>query len=157
MISKEHTDKFKLANYFILNGKGITLKKLQKLLYYSYAWDLVINNDKPINLVPLFNHNFILTIHGIIDLDIEERYEQYSYNLLPKPTKANITCPHCIDILEQVIYAYGDFNGNELANLNRNELINNKDIKRVLLEPTKELVPSDKELYQIYYQQLDTE
>lgn len=152
-----HTDKFKLANFFILNGKGITLKKLQKLLYYSYAWDLVINNDKPINLVPLFNPNFILTIHGIIDLDIEERYKQYSCNLLPKQTKDNITCPHCIDILEQVIYAYGDFNGNQLANLNRSELVCNKDSKAILLEPTKELVPTDKELYQIYYQQLDTE
>lgn len=154
---KEHTDKFKLANFFILNGKGITLKKLQKLIYYSYAWDLVLSNDKPINLVPLFNHNFILTIHGIIDLDIEERYKQYSYNLLPKPTKSTVFCPHCIDILEQVLYVYGKFNGNQLANLNRNELINNKDIKAILLEPTKELVPSDKELYQIYYQQLDTE
>ena len=157
MENKAHTDKFKLANYFILNGKGITLNKLQKLLYYSYAWDLVINNDKPINLVPLFNHNFILTFNGIIDLDIEERYKQYSYNLLPKPTKANITCHHCIDILEQVIYAYGDFNGNQLISLNRSELIRTKDIKALLKEPTKELVPSDEELYQIYYQQLDTE
>ena len=34
-----------VADWFIDNGNDITPKKLQKMLYYAYAWALVFFND----------------------------------------------------------------------------------------------------------------
>jgi uncharacterized phage-associated protein len=51
-----------IADYFILKskqeGKPITNKKLQKLLYYSQAWSMAINN------YPIFKDKIEAWVHG---------------------------------------------------------------------------------------------
>ena len=51
-----------VALYFIKKGvdekNPITNKKLQKLVYYSQAWSLVLNNEK------LFNEKIEAWVHG---------------------------------------------------------------------------------------------
>lgn len=51
-----------IAEYFILKNKadkkGLTNKKLQKLLYYAQAWSLVLNNK------PIFDDKIEAWVHG---------------------------------------------------------------------------------------------
>lgn len=157
MENKEHTDKFKLANFFIVTEQDLTLKKLHKLLYYSYVWDLVLNDkNEPTKLTPLYKRNFAATLKGVIDLDIQEKYKQYGQygnGVIKESTDDTITCSHCLDILLQVHLAYGSFTDDQLVRINRQEFDWGRTVKLEPLEPTKELVPSDEELYQIYHEQ----
>lgn len=54
---------FRVADFFIaknkLTNKGLTNKKLQKLLYYSQAWHLVLFDGKP-----LFDEPIQAWVHG---------------------------------------------------------------------------------------------
>ena len=36
---------YDVANWFLANVENVTNKKLQKLVYYAYAWFLVFNNE----------------------------------------------------------------------------------------------------------------
>lgn len=59
-----------IKNWF-LSKESMTPKKLQKLLYYAYSWDMVFENEDIDNLdVFLFNEEFEAWVHGPVIPDI---------------------------------------------------------------------------------------
>ncbi|EGE9348465.1 hypothetical protein IBL91_003145, partial [Listeria monocytogenes] len=53
-----------VADWFLCR-KAMTPKKLQKMLYYAYAWTLTLTNDNPDDLKnKLFPEKFEAWVHG---------------------------------------------------------------------------------------------
>lgn len=67
-----------IADYFIaknkLDNKGLSNKKLQKLLYYSQAWYLVIKNQK------MFSDDIEAWIHGPAIPSVYARFKEFGAN-----------------------------------------------------------------------------
>lgn len=64
-------DKFTLAKYIITKYNGdVTPMKLQKLLYYCYAWQLVAGEKK-------FDATFEAWPHGPVEPEIYEAYKSF--------------------------------------------------------------------------------
>lgn len=118
------TDINQVAEWFIDNCNDVTPKKLQKLLYYAYAWGLVFFNEDSDNLnVKLFDADFEAWVHGPVNRSIYAKYANYGYNEITVLEKNSepITNEDVLDLLEQIKEVYGDFNGNELERLTHQE------------------------------------
>ena len=104
-------------------NQDVTVNKLQKLLYYAYAWGLVFFNDNDNDLqVKLFDTVYLAGMRGPYDPDIGQKYHDYGISLLSVPqAPVVIDNSDALDLLRQVNHRYGRFNGNFLANLTRHE------------------------------------
>ncbi|MCP8851474.1 type II toxin-antitoxin system antitoxin SocA domain-containing protein [Latilactobacillus sakei] len=118
---KEYTTS-QIANWFLAK-ESISPKKLQKLMYYAYAWTLTLTNDSPDELNnKLFNDKFQAWVHGPVLSDIYHQYAPYGYHNIDnenieKPNLAN----DIEDILEQVWDVYGKYSADELESLTHQE------------------------------------
>lgn len=106
-------------------GMDISPKKLQKLMYYVYAWGLVFLNETEDDLqLSVFDGNFEAWVHGPVDSDIYHEYAGYGY--LPIDTddisRPNIENEVVDDVLNQVWDTYAQFNANQLESLTHSEL-----------------------------------
>lgn len=115
---------FNVADWFLKNVQEITNKKLQKLVYYAYAWHLVICNDSVEVLDSrLFPNEFEAWVHGAVAPSLYDKYKVYGSGIIPVPT--NVVLPHFsadeLDVLKQVVEVYGAYNGNELESINHQE------------------------------------
>lgn len=115
-------NKFEVANWF-LHQESMSPKKLQKILYYAYAWGLVFFNESEDNLqVKVFDGDFESWVHGPVDPDIYRRFAVYGYQDIPKyDGDTKIVDADVIDLFEQVMSIYGDFDGNQLERLTHTE------------------------------------
>jgi len=122
MINWQKSKTLQVANYFIyknkIDPKQLTNKKLQKLLYYSQAWNLVINNEK------LFDDKIEAWIHGPSIPSIYLEFKKFGYNEI----KLDIEKSDFSDITEQeknvldsVWNVYGKYDANYLEFLTHNE------------------------------------
>lgn len=128
-------DKFAIADWFLRNDKDVTPKKLRGLMYYAYAWGLVFLNDPDITetnvensevkiTTKLFDGKFETWVHGAVDKELYDKYEQYGTDIIPTPNdtvSSKLAFEDDLYILEQVDTAYGDFNGLQLERLMRQE------------------------------------
>ncbi len=114
---------FDVANYYLANGNGMTNKKLQKMVYYAYAWYLTLSNESADDLsVRLFDNHFEAWVHGVVYPELYNRYRDYGSSCIPKYTdKLYDFSPDELDILQQVNEVYGKYNGNELESINHQE------------------------------------
>lgn len=105
-----------VANWILKNADDVTNKKLQKLVYYAYAWYLVFNNDSPDNLENrLFANHFEAWIHGAVDSELYDMYKIYGSQVIPKYNgKLPLFSADEQDLFQQVITVYGIYNGNQL-------------------------------------------
>ena len=107
-----------IANYF-LSKSEMTPKKLQKILYFAYAWYLAIMNESKDELnIKLFNNQFEAWIHGPVCPEIYAEYKSYGANPIPK--KDGITTEFTredLDVLEQVWDVYGQYTANQLESI----------------------------------------
>lgn len=108
-----------IAQYFIWKAQKekneLTNKKLQKLLYYAQAWNLVFK-DKP-----LFKEKIEAWVHGPAVRSIYNKYMRYGFNSISEsgkdiPTKKGLT-----KFLDNVWKVYGKFDGDYLEDLTHNE------------------------------------
>lgn len=73
-----------LANWFLAH-ESMTPKKLQKMLYYAYAWTLTLTNEKEDDLSnKLFSDKFEAWVHGPVIPEIYQAYKEYGYTNIPK-------------------------------------------------------------------------
>ncbi|RRK09780.1 DUF4065 domain-containing protein [Lactiplantibacillus garii] len=114
-----------VANWFIAHDQNITPKKLQKLLYYAYAWSLVFFNEDVTELDNrLFQADFQAWVHGPVNPSIYEKYKHFGYNVITRPNHAAdvlVGNPDLLDLLEQVESVYGQYDGNSLERLTHSE------------------------------------
>ena len=105
---------------WVLGKDSMSPKKLQKLVYYAYAWVLTLMNENEDDLdVKLFDSRIEAWIHGPL---IPELYHKYKgESIIPK--KSNVPCfeEDIEDILEQVWEVYGIYTGNQLESITHNE------------------------------------
>jgi len=111
-----------VALYFIKKGvdekNPITNKKLQKLVYYSQAWSLVLNNEK------LFNEKIEAWVHGPAIPVLYEKFKEFGsepITLESEELKFNISKKQ-EKILENIWQVYGKYDANYLEMLTHSEL-----------------------------------
>jgi uncharacterized phage-associated protein len=114
---------FDVANWFLANVEDMTHKKLQKLVYYAYAWYIAFNNEDADNIENKFFDNRVEAwIHGPVFPDLYRKYKYYGSNILPRydGVVADFS-EDDLDLLEQVRDIYGIYNGNQLESLTHQE------------------------------------
>lgn len=110
-----------VAEYFIYlslkdKSKGISNKKLQKLVYYAQAWSLALIGK------PLFSEKFEAWIHGPAIPSLYRKFKQFGFKPVEsqKPNFNPSTLPHT-DILDEVWRVYGKYDANYLEILTHQE------------------------------------
>jgi uncharacterized phage-associated protein len=110
-----------VAEYFIFRSlkdrnKGISNKKLQKLVYYAQAWTLALTEK------PLFSEKFEAWIHGPAIPSLYGKFKKFGF----KPVESQNsnfepqTIPHS-EILDEVWRVYGKYDANYLEVLTHQE------------------------------------
>ena len=111
-----------VAKAFALKAKAskkasLTHKKLQKLLYYAQAWNLVFNNRK------LFNEPIEAWVHGPVVPSLYHNFKQFGYNRFE--IKDGVKIPEFKEEDQQVIDSvwstYGKYDADYLEMLTHNE------------------------------------
>ncbi|QAR44316.1 DUF4065 domain-containing protein [Kosakonia cowanii] len=106
-----------IATWFILKfaeyGDVVTHLKIQKLLYFSEAWNQVINDSE------LFKEEIQAWAHGPVVLEVFQQYKDYGWKPLPIPNDQD--CPKfpakVLNILLQVFDSYGELPAKTLENM----------------------------------------
>lgn len=111
-----------IAYYFIKKNekdrKGLDNKKLQKLLYYSQAWNLVFNKG------PLFSDKIEAWVHGPAIPQVWRMFRDFNFSLEhPEISESDLGAITGEEkkILDEVWRVYGKFDGNYLESLTHNE------------------------------------
>ena len=108
---------FDLANWF-LSKESMTPKKLQKLVYYAYAWGLALLNEEIVE-----DPQFQAWVHGPVSQDLYYTYKKFGWTQIPKTDGfAPDFTPEQEDLLESVWLTYGEKSANELEALTHQEL-----------------------------------
>lgn len=112
-----------VANFFLSKG-SMSNKKLQKLVYYAYAWTLALLNEDKNNInYTLFNESIQAWVHGPVCPDLYNQYRNMGWDEIPKCTfrHEQSFSEEELDIMNQVWDVYGRFTGNELESLTHQE------------------------------------
>jgi len=110
---------FDVADWF-LGKDSMSPKKLQKLVYYAYAWVLTLMNENEDDLdIKLFDSRIEAWIHGPL---LPELYHEYRGKSM-FPQKSSVPCfdEDIEDIMEQVWDVYGIYTGNQLESITHKE------------------------------------
>ena len=141
---------------FFLQKETISPKKLQKLLYYAYAWTLALLNEDEEHLDNrLFDECFEAWVHGPVLPDVYSKYKEYGWGNIPQDaiTVASDSPPDVKDVLEQVWTVYGGMSGNQLEAISHQETPWQKARAGVpVYEPSHQKI-SDVEMFKFYNQQ----
>jgi len=122
MTATDTLDAVNVAEYFLFKSNvedtEVTNKKLQKLLYYSQAWNLAINNEK------MFKDRIEAWVHGPAIREVYIKYKSFG----SEPIKIDIDETTVKDIsverkkvLDEVWSVYGKFDGAYLERLSHSE------------------------------------
>lgn len=109
---------------FFLSKAPLSPKKLQKLLYYAYAWTLALLNENADDLrFHLFSDRIEAWIHGPVISEVYGKYRDYGWLNIPQIEffDDSIFSEDVRDILNQVWSVYGGFSGNELEAISHKE------------------------------------
>ncbi|HEY5221000.1 MAG TPA: type II toxin-antitoxin system antitoxin SocA domain-containing protein [Candidatus Paceibacterota bacterium] len=111
-----------IAEYFIkksqAEGRVITNKKLQKLLYYAQAWSLVFNDKK------IFDAPIEAWVHGPAVQEVYSAYKEFGFGNITTPVNEHDLVTLTSEekkVLEDVWKAYGKFDADYLEILTHNE------------------------------------
>ncbi|MDH3997497.1 MAG: DUF4065 domain-containing protein [Desulfuromonadales bacterium] len=104
------------------DGLGLSVLKLQKLLYYSQAWYLAFDNG------PLFDGKFQAWVHGPVSREIFDRFKDQKF-LYSAVTQDDISPDFSFDKLtnderihiDKVLTVYGEFTGDQLEAITHQE------------------------------------
>ena len=110
---------------FFLSKESISPKKLQKLVYYSYAWSIALLNDSPENIqFKLFESDVEAWVHGPVVPELYRKYKDFGWQEIPqvKDFDESIFASEILDILQQVWDVYGGFTGNQLEAISHKEM-----------------------------------
>lgn len=109
-----------VARYFLWRanseGKRLTNKKLQKLLYYAQAWHLALDDS------PLFDDDIEAWIHGPVVPSVYREYKRYGFSPLPCTTLREETenVPER-ELLDEIWNVYGKYDADYLEALTHSE------------------------------------
>lgn len=115
-----------IANWYIAKAHrsnvDLSPKKLQKLLYFSYAWVLVFYNKNHNELErKLFDNAIEAWVGGPTIPEIHRHYKGYGEDPITKTVTAKTLTEDVEDTLNQVWDIYGEYTGNQLASIAQQE------------------------------------
>lgn len=122
MSNTKKINAFMVADYFIdksnKENRPITNKKLQKLLYYSQVWSMVLNDEK------LFPERIEAWIHGPSIPSVYRRYRNFEFNPIKIDTSSILFSfsKKQFDLLNNVWSVYGKYGAEYLQALSHSEL-----------------------------------
>lgn len=112
---------FEIARWF-LTKESMSPKKLQKLVYYAYAWVLALLNEDIDNIENrLFDEEIQAWVHGPVCPELYSEYKSYGWSKIEKIEERVRLDDEVEDILNQVWEVYGSFTGNELESITHQE------------------------------------
>jgi uncharacterized phage-associated protein len=147
---------FLVADYFIKKNeedkKGLGALKLQKLLYYAQAWNLVINDGK------LFDQEFQAWVHGPAIPEVWQAFREFDFNVdhpefLEK--EFNQFSDKEKEVLDMVWHVYGKFDGKYLEMLTHQEEPWQKARNELGTDTASQNVISDESMKSYYEQRLE--
>lgn len=111
------------AKNWLLSKESMSPKKLQKMLYYCYAWGLVLLNENPDELEnKIFDAEFEAWVHGPVHRGTYFEHREYGYQEIPKVNDFNLEFSvDELDVLNQVYEVYGGYSANELESITHQE------------------------------------
>lgn len=111
-----------VSEYFIdkanKEGKSITNKKLQKLVYYAQAWSLVLNNKA------LFPEKIEAWVHGPAIKSLYVKYKEFGFSPIKKdiaPSKIKAINSKTKELLDSIWSVYGKLDASYLELLTHSE------------------------------------
>lgn len=124
MAPEQNSDKIMLAaKYFVKKSKedpekGLDALKLQKLLYYTKAWGMVLKNRQ------LFPDQFQAWVHGPANPKVWQAYREFDF-AAPHPEIVAMSFDEFNkdekEVLENIWNVYGKFDGRYLEALTHTE------------------------------------
>lgn len=110
-----------IAEYF-LNKESMTQKKLQKLVYYAYAWYIVSFNNN-VNKIKnlLFLEKPEAWVHGPVFRSLYDEYRIYGWNNIPKEYTFNFKDRELEKFLDLIWDVFGKYDGDELEVMTHKE------------------------------------
>jgi len=111
-----------VGRYFLYlankEGKPITNKKLQKLVYYAQAWSLVLNNKK------LFSEPIEAWVHGPAVRSLYVQYKKFGFNPIQEnveETSFKSISRKTKELLDEIWKVYGKLDASYLEMLTHAE------------------------------------
>lgn len=146
-----------VAKWFLAKGnKDISPKKLQKLVYYAYAWTLTLLNDSSDDLEnKLFEDGkFEAWIHGPVIRKLYAMYADYGFeDISEKPEKPKFS-KDVEDVLNQVWEVYGNYSADQLESITHQEEPWQKARKGFSPLQNCDNIISDKDIFNYYIQRV---
>jgi len=113
-----------VSNYFIYlsnksKRKNLTNKKLQKLLYYSQAWNLVLHDKK------LFRENIEAWVHGPAIPMVYQRFKEFGFEPISIKVAEDDFSELSAEekkLLDEIWRVYGKYDAPYLEALTHNEI-----------------------------------
>lgn len=102
-------DATEVGKYFYFKNTDLTEIQVQKLTYYAYAWNLVINHNR------LFNENPQAWIHGPVFKSLYQSMKNPSFYELDECS--TIGTPAIKKFLDMIYKLYGKYTGSQLENM----------------------------------------
>ncbi len=142
---------FDVAEFFS-SKETMTHKKLQKLVYYAYAWYIALKNESKDNIkIRLFNNcTFEAWVHGPVCPLLYARYSD-NYGMVGKykgKLNPNIT-GEIKKFLELIYKTFGKYTGDELESMTHQEMPwqNARDTLKPYEPSNKKILESDMFVY----------
>lgn len=137
-----------VASFFLNKDPNMTHKKLQKLVYYAYAWYIIENNDDCFNISnKLFDDEIEAWVHGPVCRNLYDLYPILRADISLISEKENT-------FLEKIWHIYGEFTGAELEDLTHKEEPWQKARKGLSFSERSNNVISDIDIYNYYSQKI---
>lgn len=145
----------KVADWFLNKGeKQISPKKLQKLVYYAYAWTLTLFNDSPDDLkIKLFHDPIEAWVHGPAIHSLSAKYSNYGFMPIDEVPDKPVFAKDVENVLKQVWDVYGQYDADELESMTHQEdpWINARKGLSPLESGSNQI--NDKDIYSFYIKQ----
>ena len=112
---------FDVADWF-LGKDSMSPKKLQKLVYYAYAWVLTLMKENADALdIKLFDSRIEAWVHGPVIPELYRKYKKHGGDTIPQKSDVPEFETDIKDVLEQVWDVYGKYTGNQLESITHQE------------------------------------
>ena len=112
----------KVAEYF-LSKSELSPKKIQKLVYYAYAWFITLNNQDPGHIQNvLFSESPEAWLHGPVFPSLYNEYKKYGWNEVPKH-KGNVKFgdSNITAFLDKIWEVFGGYSADDLEYMTHQE------------------------------------
>lgn len=110
-----------VADWILQNIDNVTDKKLQKLMYFAYAWYLVFFNESANEIENrLFDEHFEAWVHGPVLPALYQDVKEFHSDDIPKnyfEKYRESFSTDTLNLFEQIKKVYGAYNGNQLESI----------------------------------------